>query len=117
MNELVARSLDRRFIDNKKLSASEIATASDEVRANLIAALLRYSSILATLPAEDIHPDKLARLVDTAHKLFLWPYPKPIESALQTSPSSTTVINLPLIRTSPQELRAKARELLQAVAN
>jgi hypothetical protein len=118
MNELIARSLDRRFLDNKKLSATEIASASDEVRANLICALLRLSSLIATLPAEEIGVDKLARLVETAHKLFLWPYPKPIDSSLPNSLlTANTVINLPLIRTTPEQLRAKAREISQSVAS
>ena len=119
MNELIQRSKERNadkplpvVPTNRKLSAQEIANASDTVRANLTDVLVKISAKLASLPDNAIGPQNLAqvaKLTDTAAKLFTWPAPKPVDSLAQ-GVAPTAAINLALIHTTPEQLRAKAQQ-------
>jgi hypothetical protein len=119
MNELLERSEQKRknadkplpvVPTNRKLTKEQICEASDSVRANLTDALLKISAKLCSLP--ELGPQNLAqvaKLTDTAAKLFVWPSPKPIDSLAQ-GVAPTAAINLALIRTTPEQLRAKAQQ-------
>jgi hypothetical protein len=128
MNELINRSIKRRntqksdvnlenpfpAIQRRKLSKEEIADASDTVRANLVEILLKISAKLASLPDNLIGPQNLAqvaKLTDTAAKLFCWPNAKPVDlsSQLLANQFPSQAINLALIHTTPEQLREAAR--------
>lgn len=123
MNELLERSKRKNanhadkplpvVPTTRKLTKEQISEASDTVRANLTDVLVRISAKLASLPDGSIGPQNLAqiaKLTDTAAKLFVWPSPKPIDSQAQ-GVAPTAAINLALIRTTPEQLRAKAHEV------
>jgi hypothetical protein len=119
MNELIKRSKERNadkplpvVPTNRKLTKEQISDASDTVRANLTDVLVAISAKLASLPDNLIGPQNLAqvaKLTDTAAKLFNWPSPKPVDS-LAPGVAPTAAINLALIRTTPEQLRAKAQQ-------
>lgn len=114
-NELIAiaraKQLQRNNSPKQKLSLDQIQDASDTVKANLINIMVSITQKLAN--DQSIGPHNLAqiaKLTETAQRLFAWPNTKPIDSAAPNSTLPvTTVINLPLIRTTPEQLRAKAR--------
>ena len=121
MNELLERSKRKNanhadkplpvVPTNRKLTKEQISEASDTVRANLTDVLVKISAKLASLPDSTIGPQNLAqvaKLTDTAAKLFSWPAPKTVDSLAQ-GVQPTAAINLALIRTTPEQLRAKAQ--------
>jgi hypothetical protein len=129
MNELITRSIKRRnaptsdvnldnpfpSIQKRKLTKEQIADASDTVRANLVNVLLRISNKLAELPNDLIGPQNLAqvaKLTDTAAKLFGWPSTKPIDLSSLPNQLPSPAINLALIHTTPEQLREAARSKL-----
>jgi hypothetical protein len=122
MNELLERSKRKNanhadkplpvVPTNRKLTKEQISEASDTVRANLTDVLVKISAKLASLPDHAIGTQNLAqvaKLTDTAAKLFSWPAPKTVDSLAQ-GVAPTAAINLALIRTTPEQLRAKAQQ-------
>jgi hypothetical protein len=89
----------------------EIKEAGQQVKSDLVSVLLKLTKNLASkdqIEPKDSH--ELTRLIDSASKLFSWPNPKPVDaSALLNAPNVVPAVNLNLIRTSPDELRARAR--------
>jgi hypothetical protein len=89
----------------------EIKEASNQVKSDLVGVLLRLSRNFAS--KEEFEPKdaiELTRLIDSASKLFSWPNAKPVDaSALLNASTIVPAVNLNLIRTSPQELRARAK--------
>jgi hypothetical protein len=89
----------------------EIKEAGNQVKSDLVSVLLKLTKNLAskdqTEPKDSV---ELTRLIDSAQKLFSWPNAKPVDaSIILNAANQTPAINLNLIRTSPQELRARAR--------
>jgi hypothetical protein len=108
MNELIARSVAKK----QKLSSAELQDASNQVKANLVVTLQKIVAKLASEPPDSIDLSKFSRLVETSARLFAWPATKAVEiSTSNESPFKqlNTAINLALIRTTPEQLRAKAR--------
>jgi hypothetical protein len=89
----------------------EIKEAGNQVKSDLVSVLLKLTKNLAskheTEPKDSI---ELTRLIDSASKLFSWPNAKPVDASIMLNAANQTpAINLNLIRTSPQELRARAK--------
>jgi hypothetical protein len=129
MNELIQRAKNKKaaassdrplaVVPTRKLTAQEIANASDTVRANLTDVLVKISAKLASLPDNLIGVQNLAqvaKLTDTASKLFCWPNPKPVDTSAQSA-QPTAAINLALIRTTPEQLREAAAAKRQTAVN
>jgi len=89
----------------------EIKEASNQVKSDLVGVLLKLSKNLAS--KDDAEPKdtiELARLIDSAQKLFAWPNPKPVDATVLLNASTIVpAVNLNLIRTTPDQLRARAR--------
>jgi hypothetical protein len=89
----------------------EIKEASNQVKSDLVGVLLKLSNNLAS--KDDSEPKdtiELSRLIDSAQKLFSWPNPKPVDaSALLNASTIIPAVNLNLIRTTPDQLRARAK--------
>jgi hypothetical protein len=104
MNELIALSIAKR---------ADSLSASNKVRATLTSTLLIWSHTLSQLEPTDDNIRHLARLTDVAKKLFAWAPAKPIDSTADRNNSNSlhtpNAINLPLIRTTPKQLRDKAK--------
>jgi hypothetical protein len=109
MNELVARSQAKK----QRLSKAELADASDQVRANLVITLQKLTAKLASEEAGSINMSHFKGLVEAASRLFAWPAPKAIEvsNPEDSAKQLHAAINLALIRTTPEQLRAKARQI------
>src|SRR5260370_38369228 len=93
----------------------EIKEASNQVKSDLVGVLLKLSKNLAskkqTEPKDTI---ELTRLIDSAQKLFAWPNSKPVDATTLLNPSTIIpAVNLNLIRTTPDQLRARARLIEQ----
>ena len=89
----------------------EIKEAGYHVKSDLVGVLLKLSKNLAskelTEPKDTI---ELTRLIDSAQKLFAWPNPKPVDATVLLNASTIVpAVNLNLIRTTPDQLRARAR--------
>jgi len=93
----------------------EIKEAGYQVKSDLVGVLLKLSQNLAS--KDDNEPKdtiELARLIDSAQKLFAWPNAKPVDaSALLNASTIIPAVNLNLIRTTPDQLRARARLIEQ----
>jgi hypothetical protein len=89
----------------------EIKEAGNQVKSDLVGVLLKLSRNLATKhDAEPKDSVELTRLIDSAAKLFAWPNAKPVDpSIILNAPNVVPAVNLNLIRTSPEELRARAK--------
>src|SRR5258707_6623455 len=93
----------------------EIKECSNQVKSDLVGVLLKLSKNLAskkqTEPKDTI---ELTRLIDSAQKLFAWPNSKPVDATTLLNPSTIIpAVNLNLIRTTPDQLRARARLIEQ----
>jgi hypothetical protein len=89
----------------------EIKEAGQQVKSDLVGVLLKLSRNLAskheTEPKDSV---ELTRLIDSAQKLFAWPNAKPVDASIMlNAPNIVPAVNLHLIRTSPEELRARAK--------
>jgi hypothetical protein len=89
----------------------EIKQAGHQVKSDLVSVLLKLTKNLAskheTEPKDSV---ELTRLIDSAQKLFSWPNAKPIDASFMlNAPNIVPAVNLNLIRTSPEELRARAK--------
>jgi hypothetical protein len=89
----------------------EIKEAGNQVKSDLVSVLLKLTNNLAskdqTEPKDSV---ELTRLIDSASKLFSWPNPKPVDASIMlNAPNIVPAVNLHLIRTSPDELRARAK--------
>src|SRR6266481_6556061 len=93
----------------------EIKDAGQQVKSDLVGVLLKLSKKLAS--KDDTEPKdsvELTRLIDSAQKVFAWPNAKPIDaSALLNASTIIPAVNLNLIRTTPDQLRARARLIEQ----
>jgi hypothetical protein len=108
MNELLARSKAKK----QKLTKAERLDASDQVKANLVTVLQKLTAKLAAEPVDSVNISHFRTLVETASRLFGWPAVKAVDlSAVDDSSVHQlhTAINLALIRTTPEQLREKAR--------
>ena len=89
----------------------EIKEAGNQVKSDLVGVLLKLSRNFAS--KEEIEPKdsiELTRLIDSAQKLFAWPNAKPIDaSIILNAPNIVPAVNLNLIRTTPDQLRARAK--------
>jgi hypothetical protein len=103
------RSIKRQFLGNRKLTKAEIENAGETVRANLIDAVVQISAKLANVGLHDL--TQIAKLTDTAQKLFAWPSVKPGDANNSLATLTNGAINVQLIRTTPDQLRAKAKEM------
>jgi hypothetical protein len=89
----------------------EIKEAGNQVKSDLVSVLLKLTKKLASKtkpnPKDTV---QMQRLIDSAQKLFSWPNAKPVDASSMLNASNIVpAVNLNLIRTSPQELRARAR--------
>jgi len=82
---------------------SEILCASAVVRSNLVSAVMELSRQCT----KDPDPDKVLKTVAIAAKVFSWPMPKAVAN---DAPVANAAINLSLIATKPDELKALALE-------
>jgi hypothetical protein len=89
----------------------EIKEAGHQVKSDLVSVLLKLTKNLASKDQPDPKDShELTRLIDSAAKLFSWPNAKPVDpSIILNTANQTPAINLNLIRTSPEELRARAK--------
>jgi hypothetical protein len=89
----------------------EIKEASNQVKSDLVGVLLKLSRNFAS--KEEIEPKdsiELSRLIDSAQKLFSWPNAKPVDASIMlNAPNIVPAVNLNLIRTTPDQLRARAK--------
>jgi hypothetical protein len=89
----------------------EIKEAGNQVKSDLVSVLLKLTKKLASKhepePKDSV---ELTRLIDSAQKLFAWPNAKPVDASFMlNAPNIVPAVNLHLIRTSPEELRARAK--------
>jgi hypothetical protein len=89
----------------------EIKEAGHMVKSDLVGVLLKLSRNLASKHEPDPKDSvELTRLIDSASKLFSWPNPKPIDASIMlNAPNIVPAVNLNLIRTTPDQLRARAK--------
>jgi hypothetical protein len=107
MNELLARAHAKKL----KLSRADLQEASEHVKTNLVRMLIKLTDLLVTQEPDISSIAQTAKLTDVASKLFAWPAAKAIEisNPEDSAKQLHTAINLALIRTTPEQLRAKAR--------
>jgi hypothetical protein len=89
----------------------EIKEAGNQVKSDLVGVLLKLSRNFAS--KDQIEPKdsvELSRLIDSAQKLFSWPNAKPVDASIMlNAPNIVPAVNLNLIRTTPDQLRARAK--------
>jgi len=89
----------------------EIKEAGNQVKSDLVSVLLKLTKNLAS--KHDPEPKdsaELSRLIDSAAKLFSWPNAKPVDATIMlNAPNVVPAVNLNLIRTTPDQLRARAK--------
>src|ERR1700747_3054022 len=99
-SKAIQRRLDVALASSGHIrSNAEISLCSNQVKADLVAVLIRMSRQLND--AGDVRDDKdllrLERLTNVAQKLFLWPAAKSVDVTLQTHQPQNSAINLDLI--------------------
>jgi flagellar motor protein MotB len=123
VNELIKRSIARKkaiknepvyvLTKNNQLTMAQFKDSSETVKASLVKIVLKLTARMAnssTLSARDVN--RLAKLTDIAQKLFAWPSAKPMDqNQLTLNNIASGAINVALIRTTPEQLRAKAKEI------
>jgi hypothetical protein len=89
----------------------EIKEAANQVKSDLVSVLLKLTKNLASKHQPDTKDSaELSRLIDSASKLFAWPNAKPVDASILLNATNVVpAVNLNLIRTSPEELRARAK--------
>jgi hypothetical protein len=93
---------------------AEIKEAGHQVKDDLVTVLLKLTKNLASKDqSEPKDSVELTRLIDSAQKLFAWPNPKPVDvTAMLNGQSIVPAVNIELIRTSPDQLRAARARLI-----
>jgi hypothetical protein len=90
---------------------AQIKLIGEQVKSDLVTALARISQSLANQPDISLRDaPALDRLINSAARLFSWPSPKPFESQSTLTSGNTNAINLALIRTTPDQLKALSDE-------
>jgi hypothetical protein len=108
----IAKRLNLALAQNGHVRTNlEIKEAGNQVKSDLVSVLLKLSADLASKHNPDAKDTvQMHRLIDSAQKLFSWPNAKPVDASIMLNASNIVpAVNLHLIRTSPQELRARAK--------
>jgi hypothetical protein len=89
----------------------EIKEAGHQVKSDLVSVLLKLTKNLASKNDLDQKDTvQMQRLIDSAQKLFSWPNAKPVDAtALLNASTIIPAVNIDLIRTTPDQLRARAK--------
>jgi hypothetical protein len=108
----IQKRLSLALADNGHVRTNlEIKEAGYQVKSDLVSVLLKLTKNLANKhETEPKDSAELTRLIDSAAKLFSWPNAKPVDaSAIFNGSTIIPAVNIDLIRTTPDQLRARAR--------